>query len=193
MNTKYLVKSKRKHSKKTGKNLSKRNSKGKHKNLSKRNSKGKHINTISKGKSSKGKGKSSSLRKSSSSNSIIMLGDELKDSADISTFRKSKSISIASRLTDVKDTQIGELTDMKPIHDVMSNLCISKMSKKKYIMPDTGDMKPINKKLATSVCECLFEKNRDLSVNELEKKVRHLIETPASGCINILDKHFETS
>ena len=123
----------------------------------------------------------------------MILGDELKDSADISAFRKSKSISIASRLTNVKDTQIGELTDMKPIHDVMSNLCISKMSKKKYIMPDTGNMKPINKKLATSVCECLFEKNRDLSVNELERKVRHLIETPASGCINILDKHFETS
>ena len=123
-------------------------------------------------------------------NPKLQLGDELKNSAELSKFRDTKSISIASRLTDIKNTQVGELIDMKPVHDVMLNLCIDKMTKRKYTYPDSGINKPITKNVASDVCECLFEKNKDLSVNELENRVSSHVETPGSTCIGILDNHY---
>jgi hypothetical protein len=120
----------------------------------------------------------------------LLLGDELKNSAELSKFRDTKSISIASRLTDIKETQVGELIDMKPVHDVMLNMCVDKMTKRKYTFPDSSVNKPIIKNLAKDVCECLFSKNKDLSVNELENRVVSHLETPGSSCIGILDNYY---
>jgi hypothetical protein len=117
----------------------------------------------------------------------------LYDSKELSKFRESKSISIASRLTDIKQTSVGELTDYKPIHDILINQCVEKMHQRRYLLPisDGSESKHIPKLLATKACSCLFEKNKDLSINELEEKVLNKLETPGSGCINVLDKYFE--
>jgi hypothetical protein len=49
----------------------------------------------------------------------------------------------------------------------------------------------IPKKINKDICECLFEKNKSLSIAELEKRVLNRHDTPASECITILDKYIE--
>ena len=164
-------------------------------------SRSKHINSKQKHKTqrqsqrqSQSKLKSKNKPKSKSkSKSYTSIDDSLYDSKELSKFRESKSISIASRLTDIKQTSVGELTDYKPIHDILINQCVEKMHQRRYLLPtsDGSESKHIPKLLATKACSCLFEKNKDLSINELEAKVLNKLETPGSICINVLDKHFE--
>ena len=94
-------------------------------------------------------------------------------------FKKSKSISITTKLSDIKESKIGELYDTKILHDKLNSLCIKKVSAKGI---------PITKKVSKDICECLFDKNKELSVSELENKVLTKHETPGSQCIQILDK-----
>ena len=61
----------------------------------------------------------------------------------------------------------------------MNNLCIKKVSNKGLLL---------TKKASKNICDCLFDKNKNLSVSELEKKVLSKIETPGSECIKVLDK-----
>ena len=55
---------------------------------------------------------------------------------------------------------------------------------------DGSDSRVISKVLSDKVCNCLFEKNKDFSINELEAKVFKKLDTPGSDCIRILDDHF---
>ena len=121
------------------------------------------------------------------------ISDDFKTSKDLSEFRDRKSISITSRMSDLKETSVGELTDNPPIHTVMLNQCIEKISRRRYLLPtkDNSETKPISKTIANKVCSCIFEKNKALSINELEDKVLKKMETPASQCITILDKNID--
>jgi len=100
-------------------------------------------------------------------------------------FKKNKSISVISKISDLKSSKIGELYDVKPIHDNMHRLCILKLHGK------SSKEKPIPKSVSKNICECLFEKNKQLSIAELEHRVSKRHDTPASECINILDKYHE--
>ena len=101
-------------------------------------------------------------------------------------FKKTKSISVASKISDLKSSKIGELSEVKPIHDNMHKLCLLKMQAK----TDKSNI-PIPKKINKDICECLFEKNKSLTIAELEKRVLNRYDTPASECITILDKYIE--
>ena len=100
-------------------------------------------------------------------------------------FKKAKSISVASRITDLKSSKISELYEVKPIHDNMQRLCLLKMQAK-----SSKDI-PIPKKVCKDICECLFEKNKELTIDELEKRINARIDTPASQCITILDNYLD--
>lgn len=102
-------------------------------------------------------------------------------------FKKTKSISVASKISDLKSSKIGELSEVKPIHDNMHKLCLLKMHGKLSKEIPIQIPKQINK----DICECLFEKNKSLSIAELEKRVLNRHDTPASECITILDKYIE--
>lgn len=118
------------------------------------------------------------------------VSNEILSSKEMSKFRSGKSISLASRLTGIKDTLVSELLEL-PISDSIYSLCSSKLENQRYIKPSTNEKKKITKELANKVCYCLMNKNKDLSIAELEKKVNMKIETPASGCVKILDDYFE--
>lgn len=100
-------------------------------------------------------------------------------------FKKSKSISVASKLSDLKSSKIGELYDVKTIHDNMQRICQKKINKKM-----AGKMS-LPKHISHDVCDCLFEKNKSLSIVELDKRVREKLDTPASTCITIIDKYLQ--
>ena len=127
---------------------------------------------------------------SSKSNSKLILDDDILSTKEMTEFRSSKSISLASRISGVKDTLVSELLEFKPVSDVMFNLCTKKIEKSRYIQPDTGEKKKIDKNTSKEVCQCLFQKNKELSINELQQKTRLKLETPGSECIKILDKKY---
>ena len=101
-------------------------------------------------------------------------------------FKKTKSISVASKISDLKSSKIGELYNVKPIHDNMHKLCLLKMQAK-----TDKSVVSIPKKINKNICTCLFEKNKSLSIAELEKRVLNRYDTPASECITILDNYIE--
>ena len=72
-------------------------------------------------------------------------------------FKKNKSISVISKISDLKSSKIGELYDVKPIHDNMHRLCMLKLQGK------SSKETPIPKSISKNICECLFEKNKNLS------------------------------
>jgi hypothetical protein len=100
-------------------------------------------------------------------------------------FRKQKSISVATTITDIKSSKIGELYEVKPIHDNIQRLCQLKLQGKAL----KEDTEPLPKHISKRVCDCLFEKNQKLRIIDLEKMVKNKVETPASGCITILDSY----
>ena len=101
-------------------------------------------------------------------------------------FKKTKSISVASKISDLKSSKISELYNVKPIHDSMQKLCLLKMQAK----TDKSNIS-IPKNINKEICNCLFEKNKSLSIAELETRVLNRHETPASACITILDNYIE--
>jgi hypothetical protein len=100
-------------------------------------------------------------------------------------FKQSKSISIATKSSDIKSSRLGELYSVKSIHDSIMRLCQNKVQAKASKHAGTSIPKSVSK----DICNCLFEKNKGLTVTELEKKIEQRDETPASSCITILDKH----
>ena len=100
-------------------------------------------------------------------------------------FKENKSISVASSISELKSSKIGELYDVKPIHDNMQRLCQNKIQAKSQKTTTI----PLPKHVSKQICECLFEKNKNLSILELEKRVSKKEETPASHCITILDNY----
>ena len=104
-------------------------------------------------------------------------------------FKQSKSISIATKSSDIKSSRLGELYSVKSIHDSIMRLCQNKVQAK--ASKHTGTTIP--KSVSKDICNCLFEKNKGLTVTELEKKIEQHDETPASSCISILDKHLQTT
>ena len=98
-------------------------------------------------------------------------------------FKKNKSISIVSKPSDLKSSKIGELYEVKPIHDNMHRICNLKIQAK------TEKTNPLPKNISKQLCNCLFEKNKKLTVAELEERVNKREETPASSCITILDNY----
>jgi hypothetical protein len=104
-------------------------------------------------------------------------------------FKKSKSISVATKQSDIKSSKIGELYEVKPIHDNIHRICQLKLQGR-YLKESA---KPMPKQTSKKICECLFEKNKALRINELEKLVKNRQETPASACITLLDKYKNNS
>ena len=100
-------------------------------------------------------------------------------------FRKNKSISATTTISDIKSSKIGELYDVKPIYDNIQRLCNLKLQGRSI----KEKKEPLPKNVSKSICHCLFEKNSKLRIAELEKRIKNKEETPASSCISILDKH----
>ena len=140
------------------------------KNKSK-HSKSKH----SKSKHNKSKHTKSKHTKSKHSKDELSLEDK-----SLLDFKKSKSFSVATTLSEYKSkSHIGELYDYKPLHDKINNICINKIISKEPTL---------NKKNSKEICECLFDKNKDLSIIELESRIKQKKDTPSSNCITLLDK-----
>ena len=98
-------------------------------------------------------------------------------------FKKSKSLTILSKPSDIKSiTSVGEFYNLLDIHDNINKNCINKI-KGKVI-----DGVQLNKKIGKTICDCLFEKNKDLTIEKLENDTNKKIQTPGSSCISILDK-----
>ena len=98
-------------------------------------------------------------------------------------FKKSKSLTILSKPSDIKSiTSVGEFYNLLDIHDNINKNCINKI-KGKVI-----DGVQLNKKIGKNICDCLFEKNKDLTIEKLETDTNKKIQTPGSSCIYILDK-----
>ena len=147
--------------------------------------KGKHSKKLSKRVS-----KRVSKRQYSKKRDIKLMPDKVDNTVHLDItdqslidFKKSKSITVVSKLSDLKTSKIGELYDVEPIHDNMHRLCNLKIHAKsqKHI--------PIPKNISRSLCDCLFEKNKTLSIAELEERVSKREDTPASECIQILDNY----
>lgn len=115
---------------------------------------------------------------------LDMTDKSLKD------FQASKSITVATTKSDITSSRIGELYEVKPIHDNIQRLCNLKVAgkiAKEY--PDSNVPGNVSKQ----ICKCLFEKNRGLRIAELEKLVKTRMDTPASSCISILDQNSRKS
>ena len=95
-------------------------------------------------------------------------------------YKQSKSFASASSLSTYKTkTHIGEIYDYKPLHDKINNICIKNMIKKQ---PN------LNKKISKDLCECIFDKNKELSIIDLESRVKNKKHIPSIDCITIYDK-----
>ena len=125
-------------------------------------------------------------RKTRKTNDSVQL--DLSDQS-LLDFKQSKSISIATKSSDIKSSRLGELYSVKSIHDSIMRLCQNKVQAKASKHAGTSIPKSVSK----DICNCLFEKNKGLTVTELEKKIEQHDETPASSCISILDKHLSTA
>ena len=98
-------------------------------------------------------------------------------------FKKSKSLTILSKPSDIKTiTSVGEFYNLLDIHDNINKNCINKVKDKSI------DGVQLNKNIAKTICTCLFEKNKDLTIEKLEIDTNNKIQTPGSSCISILDK-----
>ena len=95
-------------------------------------------------------------------------------------YKKTKSFSSVSSLSAYKTkTHIGEIYDYKPLHDKINNICIKNMIKKQPIL---------NKKISKDLCECIFDKNKELSIIDLESRLKNKKYIPSIDCITIYDK-----
>ena len=101
-------------------------------------------------------------------------------------FKKSKSLTTLSKPSDIKSmTSVGEFYNLLELHDNINKHCINKVKIK------IVDGIQLNKKVSKDICNCLFEKNKNLSIENLEEKTNNKINTPGSSCISILDKFIQ--
>jgi hypothetical protein len=95
-------------------------------------------------------------------------------------YKKTKEFSSITSLSNYKSkTHIGEIYDYKPLHDKINNICIKNIIKKQP---------SLNKKISKDLCECIFDKNKELSIIELENRIKNKKYTPSIECITIYDK-----
>ena len=66
------------------------------------------------------------------------------------------------------------------MHDKINNICVKNIIKKKP---------SLNKKISKELCECIFDKNKELSIIELENRLKNKKYTPSIECITIYDKY----
>ena len=101
-------------------------------------------------------------------------------------FKKNKSLTTLSKPSDIKSmTSVGEFYNLLEMHDNINKHCINKVKTK------VVDGIQLNKKVSKDICNCLFEKNKNLSIEKLEEKTNKKINTPGSSCISILDKFIQ--
>lgn len=106
-----------------------------------------------------------------------------KTNKTINDFKKTKSISIISAMNDLKSkSTVGELYNVDELKKIMNNRCINIVNKK---VVEGVNMKKISK----DICNCLFEKNKNLSLQELEERMKYKTETPGTECIKIIDNY----
>ena len=129
--------------------------------------------------------KKSPSTSSSKSNEIYL---DMTDKS-IKDFQASKSITVATTKSDITSSKIGELYEVKPIHDNIQRLCQIKLDGK--IAKEYANNN-IPKHVSKQICKCLFDKNRHLRIAELEKLVKTRMDTPGSSCISILDHNSKT-
>ncbi len=123
--------------------------------------------------------KSKKSKKSRKSKNSIKTSTTLTSLVD---FKKSKSLTILSKPSDIKSiTSVGEFYNLLDIHDNINKNCINKVKHKNV------DGIQLNKNIAKTICSCLFEKNKDLTIEKLESDTNKKIQTPGSSCIYILD------
>ena len=95
-------------------------------------------------------------------------------------YKKTKEFSSITSLSNYKSkTHIGEIYDYKPLHDKINNICIKNMIKKQPTL---------NKKISKDLCECIFDKNKELSIIDLESRLKNKKHIPSIDCITIYDK-----
>lgn len=144
----------------------------------KKNKKTKNTKKTKKNKILSTKSSTKSLTKSSSKSS-----KQSSSMASLLDFTKSKSLTSLSKSSDIKSTtSVGDFYNLIDTYDTINQNCINKV-KDKFV-----DGIKLNKKVAKDVCSCLFEKNKDLTIDELEKKTKDKMHTPGSSCISIIDK-----
>jgi hypothetical protein len=108
----------------------------------------------------------------------------LKSNNTLLNFKSNKSISIATNISDIKSgSSIDDIYSIKELHDNMQKICINKVIKKK------SQGISLNRKISKDLCDCLFDKNKDLTITELESKINNKLETPGSQCIKLLDNY----
>jgi hypothetical protein len=123
--------------------------------------------------------KSKKTKKSNHSHKSLKSSTTLTSLVD---FKKSKSLTILSKPSDIKSiTSVGEFYNLLDIHDNINKNCINKVKSKNI------DGVQLNKNIAKTICSCLFEKNKDLTIEKLEADTNKKIQTPGSSCIYILD------
>ena len=137
-------------------------------------------------KKTKTNSQTSKTRQTSQSNKTKKSSKSLKTASTLTSlvdFKKSKSLTILSKPSDIKSiTSVGEFYNLLDIHDNINKYCINKV-KGKVI-----DGVHLNKIIGKHICDCLFEKNKDLTIEKLESNTNNKIHTPGSSCISILDK-----
>ena len=70
------------------------------------------------------------------------------------------------------------------IKDIIKNPEYNKLSKNQC----HNKLSPLSYKDTSKICECLNEKNGDMTVEELEIATKNREETPGSSCILLYDK-----
>ena len=145
-------------------------------------------------KNKKSKSKKSSvtktIRKNSVNHSVNTINNKSKQSTTLTSlidFKKDKSFTILTKPSEIKSsTNIGEFYNLLEMHDNINKNCLNKVKDK-----EINGIK-LNKPIAKKICNCLFEKNKNITIEKLEEKVNKKKQTPASGCIKILDYFIKT-
>ena len=151
-------------------------------------------NMNKKNKKSKSKSKKSSVTKTSKQNSVNYTLNTINNKSKQSTtltslidFKKDKSFTILTKPSEIKSsTNIGEFYNLLEMHDNINKNCLNKVKDK-----EINGIK-LNKPIAKKICNCLFEKNKNITIEKLEEKVNKKKQTPASSCIKILDDFIKT-
>jgi len=102
----------------------------------------------------------------------------------LSNFKNLHSLTLTtSTSSNLKTSKLGDIYDVKQIGDKMNKLCEDKLNSK-----SVNDIQ-LNTHVSKKICKCLFEKNKHLTINDLEYRINNRHDTPASHCITILDKY----
>jgi len=77
-------------------------------------------------------------------------------------FKKNKSFTILTRPSEIKSaTNIGEFYNLLEMHDVINKNCVNKVKDKEIYGIQ------LNKPIAKKICNCLFEKNKNITIEKL--------------------------